>query len=123
MGRHVFDCDICQDVCPWNGKAPAGALPAFLPRESLFAPDLERLAALTQEEYKTKFRNSPIKRAKWSSLVRNACVALGNAVASLASAARERVGILLTRLASSDHPVIAEHAGWALGQLEKVASE
>lgn len=37
MGRHVFGCEICQDVCPWNGKAPAGALPAFLPREFLFA--------------------------------------------------------------------------------------
>ena len=123
IGRHVFGCDICQDVCPWNGKAPTVALPAFLPRESLFAPELEWLAAMTEEEYQAKFRNSAVKRAKWSGLVRNACVALGNAAGGLAPKARARMGVLLTRLASSENAVIAEHAGWALGKLETTASE
>ena len=117
MGRHVFGCDICQDVCPWNRKAPASPLAAFLPRESLFAPDLEQLAALTEQEYKAKFSNSPIKRAKWRGLVRNACIALGNAAASLAPAARQRVKTLLTRLTGSDDALIAEHARWALERL------
>ncbi|NDQ56027.1 MAG: DUF1730 domain-containing protein [Acidipila sp.] len=123
MGRHVFGCDICQDVCPWNGKAPGSAPVAFLPREALFAPELEWLAAMNQEEYQAKFRNSPVKRAKWSGLVRNACVALGNAAGGLGPAARERVGALLARLASSEDAVIAEHAGWALRKLAKIASE
>ena len=123
MGRHVFGCDICQDVCPWNGKAPSHAPAAFLPREALFAPELEWLAAMTQEGYKVKFRNSPVKRAKWSGLVRNACVALGNGAGGLAPAARERAGAVLARLAISKDAVIAEHAGWALRKLEKIASE
>lgn len=117
MGRHVFGCDICQDVCPWNRKAPVSPLAAFLPRESLFAPDLERLAALTEEEYKTKFRDSAMKRTKWRGLVRNACIALGNAATRLAPAARERVSAVLARLAASGDALIAEHAGWALVRL------
>jgi epoxyqueuosine reductase len=118
MGRHVFGCDICQDVCPWNRKAPVSTLAAFLPRESLFTPDLERLASLTEDEYKTQFRNSAIKRAKWRGLVRNACVALGNAAARLAPAARRRVAALLTRLAASADVVVADHARWALLRLD-----
>jgi epoxyqueuosine reductase len=122
MGRHIFGCDICQDVCPWNGKARVGALAGFAPREGLFAPELERLAAMTQEEYSAKFRKSAVRRAKWSGLVRNACVALGNAAGHVPPAARERVRVLLRRLACSEVAVIAEHAGWALEKIEKDAS-
>src|SRR5262249_39185635 len=92
IGRHIFGCDICQDVCPWNRKAPETSLSEFQPRslppargssgrtsaESLFLPSLRRLAAMTEAEFREAFRRSPVKRTKWRGLVRNACVALGN---------------------------------------------
>lgn len=136
MGRHVFGCDICQDVCPWNRKAPATQLAEFLPREfsvtqtsgesgaeatkSLFAPELEWLAGLTQEQFSTLFRGSPIKRAKWRGLVRNACVALGNYTTPCDAPSRARVVELLRRLAASENALIREHALWALGRAENL---
>jgi len=119
LGNAVIGCDICQDVCPWNRKAPATPLAAFQPRERLFAPELEWLASLTQEEFSAVFRKSAVKRAKWRGIVRNACVALGNSAASLDPAARERVAALLHRLASSDDAIIATHARWALTQFPR----
>ncbi|HMD32668.1 MAG TPA: tRNA epoxyqueuosine(34) reductase QueG [Candidatus Acidoferrales bacterium] len=124
MGAHVFGCDICQDVCPYNRGAPLSALAEFTPRPleergalELFAPRLEWLAALTEEEYRRVFRGSAMKRAKYQGLVRNACVALGNAGRQLEPAARERVCALLSRLSVSPDGVIAEHAAWALRRL------
>ena len=117
VGNAVIGCDICQDVCPWNRKAPVAA-PAFEPRERLLAPELEWLASLTQEEFSAIFRKSAVKRAKWRGIVRNACVALGNSPAPLDPAARERVNALLDRLASSGDALIASHARWALSQWE-----
>jgi len=130
MGRAVIGCDICQDVCPWNRKAPVSALAAFQPRKiradgngnfetriSLFAPELEWLAALSPAEFSTVFRGSAVKRAKWRGLVRNACVALGNSALTPRDAAYARVVRLLERLASSDDPLIADHARWALARL------
>jgi epoxyqueuosine reductase len=75
MGRHIFGCDICQDVCPWNRRAPVTADPAFAPRE--FAPPLEKLAALTEEEFRAVFRNSPVKRTKYLGFLRNVAIAMG----------------------------------------------
>ncbi len=127
MGRHVFGCDICQDVCPWNRSAPASPLPAFQPRvfaatqsappESLLLPRLEWLAALPGDEFERLFRGSAIRRAKWRGLVRNACVALGNSAAQPGTAAHARIASLLRRLASSPDPLIADHALWALCRL------
>lgn len=130
MGSAVIGCDICQDVCPWNRKSPVTTIAAFQPRRAeaksesgkekmentatLFAPDLEWLAALSQEEFSRIFRGSAVKRAKWRGLVRNACVALGNARTTRDSKSRERVAALLERLASSSDEVVAEHARWAL---------
>jgi epoxyqueuosine reductase len=135
LGRAVIGCDICQDVCPWNRKAPVTQLAAFEPRQlrpaqanggegcqtenrdSLFAPELELLASLTQEEFSKLFRGSAVKRAKWRGIVRNACVALGNSHLARESAAYERVVGLLERLITGDDPLIAEHARWALARL------
>jgi epoxyqueuosine reductase len=135
LGTAVIGCDICQDVCPWNRKAPVTAMAAFQPREfsaeeggedrrtdarngeSLFAPQLEWLASLSQEEFSRIFRKSAAKRAKWRGVVRNACVALGNARLEANSVERERVVRLLERLAASSDALIAEHAQWALNRL------
>jgi epoxyqueuosine reductase len=136
MGRMVFGCDICQDVCPWNRKAPATSELRFQPREtenrkaknenrtedsrgSLFAPELEWLAALSEAEFRKVFRGSAVKRTKWRGLLRNACIALGNAAARTDCDAswRRRVLPLLERLARSEEIELAEAARWALGRL------
>ncbi|HXZ19319.1 MAG TPA: tRNA epoxyqueuosine(34) reductase QueG [Candidatus Acidoferrales bacterium] len=118
IGPHVFGCDICQDVCPFNRKVPVTALTEFEPQPAeLFAPALEWLASLSEEEYRRMLRESAIKRAKYQGLVRNACVALGNSAAALSPAARERVRALLERLSASPDAVIAEHAAWALARI------
>jgi epoxyqueuosine reductase len=68
----IYGCDICQEVCPWNGFQVETKEPAFQPREENIAPRLIDLAAMTQEEFSRKFRKSPIKRTKHSGLTRNA---------------------------------------------------
>ena len=131
LGNAAIGCDICQDVCPWNRKAPVTRLAAFQPRQisatgqdvreketSLFAPELEWLVSLSQQEFSAAFRGSAVKRAKWRGLVRNACVALGNASLAPDSAVHVRVSKLLERLASGEDELIAEHARWALARLE-----
>ncbi len=107
VGRHVFGCDICQDVCPWNRKAPVTALPEFQAREGLVNPALDWLAEMTPEEFREKFRGSAVRRAKLSGLRRNAVVAMGNS--------RDRRFLpLLQRLSADSDPVVAEHAEWAI---------
>jgi epoxyqueuosine reductase len=122
MGRHVFGCDICQDVCPWNHRAPVTAQARFEPREfaqhSLFSPDLEWLISLTEEEFREVFRASPVKRTKWRGLVRNACVALGNSGLRSGEPRCEEIRSRLARLAAADDAILAEHAPWALGRLD-----
>lgn len=110
MGRHVFGCDICQDVCPWNRKAPASTLPEFAPREGLVNPALDWLAEMSAEEFAEKFRGSPIRRTKHSGLRRNAAVAMGN------SGQREFLSVL-ERLKSDQDPTVTEAADWALRRL------
>ena len=99
--------------------------PEFQPREfpdgegSLVAPDLEWLASLTQEEFSAAFRGSAVKRAKWRGVVRNACVALGNSDRTRGHASYAPATQMLERLASSDDPLISEHARWALAHLSR----
>ena len=126
MGRMVFGCDICQDVCPWNRNAPVTPLAEFLPRampqrndESLSEPLLENLAVLSQAEFSATCRGSAMKRAKWRGLVRNACVALGNANIARGSDRHAKITATLGSLAAGDDPIIAGHAQWALDRLNR----
>jgi epoxyqueuosine reductase len=105
MGEHVFGCDICQDVCPWNGRAPVTDDPAFAPRR--FAPRLEELAAISEEEFRAMFRSTPLTRARYSGFLRNVAVAMGNA-------RQEKFRAPLEKLAQSADPQVAAHARWAL---------
>ena len=110
LGRHVFGCDICQDVCPWNRKRKHEGEACFGPRPGLAAPDLTELAGLDETAFRERFRRSPVKRAKRRGLLRNVAVALGNS----GDASKRPV---LERLAGDADPVVGEHARWALKQL------
>ena len=112
MGHHVFGCDICQDVCPWNRKAPVTKAPEFLPRDGLVNPDLEWLAEMSAEEFRASFRGSPIRRAKLSGLRRNALIAIGN------SAELELLPVTENSLFDDDESV-AQSARWAQTRLQQ----
>ena len=114
IGRHVFGCDICQDVCPWNGgvtgqRPPTSSLPEFSPRADLINPDLNELARLTPASFNEKFRRSPIKRVKYEGFMRNVAIALGNSRTGAARASLEH-------LAKHENAVIADHARQALAR-------
>jgi epoxyqueuosine reductase len=111
MGRHIFGCDICQDVCPWNRKSPATTLPEFQPREELVNPSLEWLAGMGDEEFRYTFETSPIKRAKRAGVRRNAVIAMGN------SGDRNFLPQLHT-LVTDDDEVVARSAVWAIQKLD-----
>ena len=78
MGRQVFGCDICQDVCPWNRKAPISADAELEARAELVNPALEWLAELTEAEFERQFNGSPVRRAGYLALRRNVAIAMGN---------------------------------------------
>ena len=111
MGRHVFGCDICQDVCPWNRKAPVTTADEFQPRENLVNPALEWLANMQPEEFRAVFRGSPVRRAKLSGLRRNAVIAMGNS-------GNPKFLPTLEQLSDDADPAVAEHSRWALKQLK-----
>ena len=78
IGRHVFGCDICQDVCPWNRRAPIDVKQDMEPRPELINPALEWLGSLNSQEFKRKFKGSPLERTGRRRLLRNVAVAMGN---------------------------------------------
>jgi len=108
LGRHVFGCDLCQQVCPWNRKAPISQERAFQPRHA--APPLEELAALGEPEFRRRFARSPLIRAHHRGLLRNVAVAMGNS-------GWKPFRRPLELLASHPDGLVAEHARWALERL------
>lgn len=132
MGRHIFGCDICQDVCPWNRKSPHTGLKEFQPRTfetsgdafpgSLYSPELFAIANLSLEQFREIFRGSPIKRTKWTGLVRNACIALGNATISPDFPSLKKVVKVLEKLSQIDDAIVSESALWALSRIKETGT-
>ena len=114
IGHHVFGCDICQDVCPWNRKAPASTAPEFQARPGLVNPELAWLAEMPVEEFRETFRGSPIRRTKYSGLRRNVAIAMGN------SGNRDFLP-LLHKMAGDPDETVAESARWAAARLSQWA--
>jgi epoxyqueuosine reductase len=112
IGRHVFGCDICQDVCPWNRRAPYTRAAKLGPREGLVNPALEWLAGMNQDDFRERFRRSPIKRAKFAGLRRNVAIAMGNS-------GEPRLLPALEKLAADPDPTVARHARWAMRKLSR----
>ena len=110
IGNHIFGCDICQEICPYNVKARPTTERAYAPREGLHAPDLIPLLSLDEEEFRRRFRGSPILRAKRKGLLRNVAVALGNARSHEALPA-------LIRALDDEETLVRGHVAWALGQI------
>ena len=117
MGRHIFGCDICQDVCPWNRKAPTSSAEEFHPRHGLVNPDLTWIANMSEEEFHQTFRVSPIRRARRAGLRRNALIAMGN------SGNPEFLPVL-DRVAQNreEDLAVAESARWAANKLRSQTS-
>jgi epoxyqueuosine reductase len=112
IGARIYGCDDCLAVCPWNRFARDAGLMRPHYRASLAAPDLIELLSLDEAGFKRRFAGTPILRAKRRGFLRNVCVALGNCGDSTALPA-------LGRAAADPEPLVAEHARWAIGQVEK----
>jgi epoxyqueuosine reductase len=110
IGRQVFGCDICQEVCPWNVKASTSV--SGVSRAELINPAIEWLASLTPEEFNHQFRGSPIKRTKRSGLLRNVAIAMGNS-------GEQKFLSQLESWTRDEDPVLADAAAWAIARLEE----
>jgi epoxyqueuosine reductase len=115
MGRQLFGCDICQDVCPWNRKAPISADPELQARPELVNPSLDWLAALAEADWEHWFNGSPVRRAGYIGLRRNLAIAMGNSGLQRFIPWLEKLGLERT-------PGLAEEglrsaAQWALNKL------
>jgi epoxyqueuosine reductase len=116
MGRQVFGCDICQDVCPWNRKAPIAADPELDARPDLVNPALEDLAALDEEAFEQKFNGSPVRRAGFRGLRRNIAIAMGNS-------GEGRFSSQLRAWAEAADEGLRAAAAWALHKLDERKEE
>jgi epoxyqueuosine reductase len=110
VGRQVFGCDICQDVCPWNRKAAVSLDPEMAARPELVNPALDALAAMDEAEFERQFNGSPVRRAGFMGLRRNVAMAMGNS-------GLERFAPWLEEQASAADEGVRRAARWALGKL------
>jgi epoxyqueuosine reductase len=113
IGQHLFGCDVCQAVCPWNRKPDDSSVILDLQAksESNIWFDLTRIVSLSHDEFKENFQDSPVLRAKRNGLIRNACVVLGNTHSDEATPHLARL------LREEPFPLIRGHAAWGLGTI------
>jgi epoxyqueuosine reductase len=128
VGNRVFGCDICQEVCPWNGDRAAArwpaAEPAYAPRPELDGPHLldwmERILPMSGKEYLRAHAGSPLARPRRQGMLRNLCVATGNWLGAGDPEGRHherRAVTVLSRALEDAHPLVRGHAAWALGRI------
>jgi epoxyqueuosine reductase len=110
MTEWLFGCDVCQEVCPWNHKAPAGQEPALAPRPDLVALDPLEVLEMSEEKFRRRFRGTALWRTKRRGLLRNAALILGNRGDLEALPA-------LRRALADPEPVIREAARWAIDRI------
>jgi epoxyqueuosine reductase len=111
VGDWLFGCDVCQEVCPWNRKAPATTDAAFGDAD-LATLDLVEILVMTEEDFRRRFRGTALMRTRRRGLLRNAAIVLGNAGDARALPA-------LRRAAEDSDEVVREAAEWAIGEIER----
>ena len=111
IGNRIYGCDDCLAACPWNKFAREGSLMKSHARPDLATPDLVELLQLDDVGFKAKFAGTPMLRTKRRGILRNVCVALGNVGDKTALPA-------LQKAAEDSEPMIAEHARWAVEQID-----
>ncbi len=110
IGDRIYGCDTCLDACPWNRHAQASHEATFQARATVFAHTLRDFLSLTDDTFRALFAKSPIKRIKRPAFLRNVCVALGNTGTPADLPA-------LQQAATDEHPLISEHAHWAIAEI------
>ena len=113
MGRQVFGCDICQDVCPWNRRAVVSVNEGMLARPQMVNPPLDWLAGMDAAEFKRWFKGSPVERTRRKRLQRNVAIAMGNS-------GERRFLTQLETWATAEDPVLADAAQWAIRRIRNL---
>jgi len=110
VGNRIYGCDECLATCPWNRFAKTSQEASFLARENIFRHNLVDFLSMSEEDFRTVFAKSPIKRIKRERFIRNVCVALGN------SGQKEHLPAL-QKAAQEESTLIQEHAQWAINEI------
>ena len=113
MGDWLFGCDLCQDVCPWNHRAPVSQEPGFQPLPDLNPANASSLLAISESDFKRRFEASPLGRPGWDGLRRNAAIVLGN------SEDPKFLAVLTVHVEDSS-PVVREAVAWAIDKLTRL---
>jgi epoxyqueuosine reductase len=114
IGDWIFGCDRCQEVCPWNNRfAQPTSQAAFLPNPKITHASLADFLELSEESFRSHFHHSPLKRAKWQGILRNAAINAGN------NPNPNHIPLLANLLTKNPHPIVRSHAAWALGQMKE----
>jgi epoxyqueuosine reductase len=111
IGQHLYGCDICQDVCPWNRRAPVSLNEEFQPKPGLFWPEIEHLLGKDEAAWKELIRGTAMRRAKVKGLLRNLMVVAGNSGIA-------RFKDPLRKFLWHSDEVVRSHAKWAVEKLE-----
>jgi epoxyqueuosine reductase len=112
VGEWIFGCDVCQEVCPWNAKAPASTESAWGTRPDLLEINVGELLGLTESDFRQRFHGTALMRAGRGALLRNAALVLGNR--------GDPAGLPALRAALADRdPLVAEAAEWAIDQITR----
>jgi epoxyqueuosine reductase len=111
IGDWLFGCDVCQEVSPWNRRAPVSGESAFAPAPNANPVPLAELVALTDDAFRARFRHTPLWRAKRRGILRNAALVAGR------QRAGESIDALIRGLQDAD-PLVRGACAWALGRQE-----
>jgi epoxyqueuosine reductase len=112
IGHHLYGCDICQDVCPWNRKAPVSLSAEFQPKPGLFWPEIEELLGKDEAQWREMIRGTAMRRAKVKGLLRNLMVVAGNSGV-------QRFKKSLGRFLEHPDDIVRSHAKWAIEKLQR----
>ncbi len=116
MGNHIFGCDICQMVCPWNEKSPETQQSRFLPRSENENTNLEYLIQLDEKSFREKFQGTAILRAKYDGFLRNVLIAIGNSH-------KKKYLNTLRKTLRHRYPLVRGHSAWAIAEIAKRENE